>query len=393
MLGSRIDNNDLRVAWLLPDMGTGGISFQLILSEFTKAFPNTITFTGQWPGYVSGLDNKFIVEKLGAVRHIELLRAPSGYSIGFTFASPQIAQKLLLFKPHVVFANAFSLWTVLALALKAIGRWKVIITYEGGSPTYETKSPSIRLLTRRLIVKLADAFVVNSQSGKAYFTDVLNVPIERIFAKPFLVPSVKALLQGPETLKLESKSEAKRPVFLYVGQIIPRKGLNVLLEACALLKQQGYKHFTVWVVGDGEQKAELQSFANQAGLNDQIEWFGKVEYGCLGSFFQASDVFIFPTYEDIWGMVLVEAMAFGKPVLCSKAAGAVELVVHRENGLIFNPLQSSELAECMKQCICNPSSIPDMSKQIEYTMSFHSPEMAAESFREAIRYVINEIQY
>lgn len=379
---------DCRVAWLLPAMGTGGISFQHILSEFTKVFPNTVTFTGQWPGYAAGFENEFAVQEVGATRHIELAKAPNGYSVGFSYASPQIIGKLLQFKPQVVFANAFSVWTLIALVLKAIGRWKVIITYEGGSPTYESLKLSVRLLARKMMVRLADAFVVNTQSGKRYFIEVLGVPPERIFARPFLVPSVKALLQCPEQLEVTPRPDTKHPVFLYVGQIIPRKGLKVLLEACALLKQEGYTDYTLWVVGDGEQKAELQNFVEQVGLTVQVEWLGKVEYRCLGAYFQAADVFVFPTYEDIWGMVLVEAMAFGKPLICSEGAGAVEMI-KQENGLVFAPGKAEDLANCMAQLLVEPSLIPKLGEISLQIISEHTPEKAIQVFVDALDRVKN----
>jgi glycosyltransferase involved in cell wall biosynthesis len=375
---------DLRVAWLLPAMGTGGISFQHLLSEFTKIFPNTVAFTGQWPGYAAGFEHEFTVQEVGATRHIEFARAANGYSIGFSYASPQIVNKLLQFKPHIVFANAFSIWTVIALALKALGGWKVIITYEGGSPTYESPNLSARLVARQAMVRLADAFVVNSQSGKTYFTEILGVPAERIFARPFLVPSLKALLQCPPDSAEKPNLEAQRPVFLFVGQIVPRKGLKVLLEACVLLKQREYSNYTVRVIGEGEQRAELQRFVEQSGLAEQVEWLGKIEYRCLGAYFQSADVFVFPTYEDIWGMVLVEAMAFGQPVICSTGAGAAELVVDGQNGFLCSPGSVEQTAQSMQRFLEDATLIQTMGVCSLHIMTKHTVQAATYSFVKAL---------
>lgn len=381
------DMNQQRIAWLLPDMGTGGISFQHILAEFTRHYPETVVFTGQWPGYAAGFENAFQVREVGATKHLHLFRGANGYGVGFSLASPSIIQHLLKFKPQVIFANAFSMWTALALLLKPLGGWKVVIVYEGGSPTYEGQTPSLRLLARRRMVQLADAFVANSQSGKTYLTEVLGAETKRVYCQPFLVPSVQALLQCSETEIPRFETDIKCPIFLYVGQIIPRKGLKVLLEACTLLKQQGYDNYTVWIIGDGEQRSELQTLAKQCGLSDQVEWLGKVEYGCLGAYFQAADVFVFPTYEDIWGMVLVEAMAFGKPVICSKGAGAVEMIVDQINGFVYDPSKPKQLADYIKKLIDNSILITAMGKESERIMSFNTPEKAIKSFFEAIDFI------
>lgn len=372
-----------RIAWLLPDMGTGGISFQHILAEFTRHCPETLVFTGQWPGYAAGFEEAFQVREVGATKHLHLFRGANGYGIGFSLASPAIIQHLLKFKPQVIFANAFSMWTGLALLLKPLGGWKVVIVYEGGSPTYEGKTPSLRLLARRKMVQMADAFVANSQAGKAYLTQVLGAEANRVFCRPFLVPSVQALLQCPEAEAPELAPDIQRPVFLYVGQIIPRKGLKTLLEACVLLKQQGYENYTLMVVGDGEQRPELEAYAQVSGLEHQVQWIGKVPYRCLGAYFQFADVFVFPTYEDIWGMVLTEAMAFGKPVICSKGAGAVEMVKDGENGFSFEPGRPYHLTQCMYRFLADKILIQKMGKKSFQIMNQYTPKYATNSFLEA----------
>jgi glycosyltransferase involved in cell wall biosynthesis len=372
-----------RVAWLLPAMGTGGISFQHILSEFTKVFPNTVTFTGQWPGYAPGFENTFVVQEVGATRYIELGKTLNGYTIGFSYASPQIIQHLFQVKPQIIFANAFTAWTAIALLLKPIGRWKVIITYEGGSSTYESPSATIRYQARRFMVRLADAFVVNSRAGKSYLLDVLQVNPKKVFARPFLVPSLKALLHYSETEAPQLDSNLKRPIFLFVGQIIPRKGLKNLLEACLVLKQQGYKDYTLMIVGDGEQRSELEIFVQESDLQEQVTWVGKVPYHLLGAYFQFANVFVFPTYDDIWGMVLTEAMAFGTPVICSTGAGAAEMVHEAENGFVYDPEQIEQLAEKMRQFLDTPGLITQMGARSLQIMQQHSPAEATQAFVQA----------
>ncbi|NJN86707.1 MAG: glycosyltransferase, partial [Leptolyngbyaceae cyanobacterium SL_7_1] len=135
---------------------------------------------------------------------------------------------------------------------------------------------------------------------------MLGVPDAKIFARPYQVPDITALLnQSDRALP----KPAHHPVFLYIGQLIPRKGLQQLLEGCRLLKEQGSPPYTLWVIGDGAQRQELQAFTQQHHLEEVVHWLGWVEYSQLGAYLQKADVFVFPTLEDIWGMVLLEAMA------------------------------------------------------------------------------------
>lgn len=380
-----------RIAWLLPDMGTGGISFQHILSEFAQIFPKTIAFTGQWPGYAAGLEPNFSVEVVGATRYIEIIKAANGYSIGFSAASPQIVRRLWQFKPQLIFANAFTAWTLIALLLKPICRWKVIITYEGGSAIYENPNSTIRYQARRMMARLADAFVVNSRAGKTYLLDVLQVDADRVFAKPFLVPSLPTLLQSDPTEAPQIDVSVKRPIFLSVGQIIPRKGLKNLISACKILQQQGYENYTLAIVGDGEQQPELAALVKEAGLEKQVLWMGKIPYRCLGAYFQLADVFILPTYDDIWGMVVPEAMAFGKAVICSTGAGAAEMVAEDVNGFVYAPDDVERLAGYMQQFLDNPDLIKSMGDRSAQIMLEHTPKTAIDSFSKAIEFVDRHI--
>ncbi len=381
------NSNNPRLAWLLPAMGTGGISFQHLLCEFTRTFPQTIVFTGQWPGFAIGFENKFKVQKVGTTKHISLGWSSNGYGSSISLMSPKIMGHLLKFKPQVIFANAFSMWTAMALLLKPLTRWKVIIICEGISPSIDYHSSPVRLLSRRVMAKFADAFVANGQAAKDYLVDVLVAEEDRVFARPFLVPSRQAMLQCSDDEGIKVDPNLQRPIFLFVGQIIPRKGLKVLLEACSILKQQGYQDFTLLVVGDGEQRQELEEFAKNIGLDTQVRWVGRVEYRCLGQYFQAADVFVFPTYEDIWGMVLTEAMAFGKPVICSKGAQAVEMVNDRANGFTFQPGKGEHLARLMSQFLDDLILIQTMGESSLEIMSQHTSEHAINSFIEAFKYV------
>jgi glycosyltransferase involved in cell wall biosynthesis len=375
----------LRIAWLIPAMGTGGISFQHIISEFTQQFSQTIVFTGQWPGYAAGFENSFQVQEVGATKFIELAKTPNGYNLGFSYASPSIIGHLVKFKPDVIFANAFNVWTAIAIALKFLFGWKVIIIYEGGAPGIDYRNSPLRLRSRRWMVQLADAYVANGRLAQKYLVEVLTATPEKVFAKPFLVPSVKALLQYTESEQPQIDFSITKPIFLYVGQIVPRKGLKVLLDACLILQNWGYNDYTLLVVGDGEQRQELEAFASSENLDNCVKWVGKIAYGCLGAYFQASDIFVFPTYEDIWGMVLTEAMAFGKPVICSKGAKATEMVINGENGFVFEPGQSQKLAEYMGQFLENANLIEVMGNKSEQIMANHTPADATQSFIEAMK--------
>ncbi|MBF2067335.1 MAG: glycosyltransferase family 4 protein [Calothrix sp. C42_A2020_038] len=362
--------NDLRIAWLLP------VSFfywQPSLSRLTELFPQTTVFAAYWPGLAQGFENHVKVKLVGDNSNGRVKGTPN-YNKTIDSLPLSIVPELLKFKPNIIFSNSFGVWTILALLFKFLGNWRVIIAYEGSSPTVDYRNSPARLLVRKIMVKLADSYITNSQAGKKYLIEVLGASKERVFAQPYEVPNCVALLEKSEVN--EAEQQLAKPVFMFIGHIVPRKGLQFLLQACVILKQQGYENYTLLLVGDGPQRQELEAFSESHGLVERIQWVGRVEYGRLGAYFRSSDVFVLPTLEDTWGVVVQEAMIMGKPVLCSERAGANELISQGENGYVFDPEKPEQLAEIMRKFIDNPNLSDVMGKKSEQAMANITPVAA-----------------
>ncbi len=154
------------------------------------------------------------------------------------------------------------------------------------------------------------------------------------------------------------------------------------------MKKQGYTDYTILIVGEGEQQEELQQFCQENDLTDCVQWVGRVNYGQLGSYFEKADVFVLPTLEDTWGMVVLEAMILGKPILCSKFAGASELITDEKNGYCFDPESPERLAEFMLYFIKQPEQVTAMGHQSKELMNQYTPQAAAQFFNEVI-YSVN----
>lgn len=364
---------DLRIAWLLP---SAFYYWQPSISEFKKQFPQTKVFTGRWVGFARGYENTLDIEVVGTRKVFRQTSKKYGYGSGFTYLSPSIIWYLLQFRPKVIFTNSFGIWTLLALLFKVLGGWRVIIVYEGSAPGVDFLHSPVRLLVRRLMMWAAEGAISNSQAGINYLIEVLGGKKDRVFAYPFEIPSPKTWSETVTDQKL-FHLEFPSPVFLYVGRLLPRKGLYFLLEACHILKQQGHKNFTLLVVGDGEQRRELEAYCQQHHLNDCIYWIGLVAYDQLSAYFECADVVVLPTLEDTWGVVVLEAMLFGKPVFCSQGAGTAELIVNGENGYVFDPMQPHQLAELMAKAITSPAYISLMGAKSRQTMAQYTPEKAA----------------
>lgn len=366
-----------RIAWLLPTM-RGGYYWQPLLREFVKLFPETMVFTSGWPGFIPGAENAFTVRSLPGYRHVSVRRGVAHSDIGYEgyqWVSPSVIKELMKFRPQVLFTSAFGLWTACALAYKAMSGSRVIVLLDGISKT--TTNSRLRAPIRRLMARFVDGAVCNSNEGCDYLRDVVGIPAPRIARRLFYVPD-------PALLRSEPSKEGRaavRPSFLFVGQLIRRKGWNLLIEAADSLRNRGRK-LSVTIVGDGQDKHLLLDQISKLGLKEVVRAVGPVPYEQLGSYFEAADVFVLPSLEDTWGVVVSEAMACGKAILCSRFAGASELIQDGVNGYVFNPHRPGELAAFMERFIQEPELITRFGSDSRRMIADHTPQLAAERLGE-----------
>jgi len=362
----------LKIAWLLPSTF---FYWQPSICKLAEIFPDTKIFTALWCGFAPGLEDKVLVEIVGSRKEMVYAESVEGYDSKFAYLSPKIISHLLAFKPDVVFSNSFGLWTLLALLSKPLGHWRVVIAYEGSSPSVDYRNSSARLLLRRTMLSLCDACVSNSDAGRRYLVEVLDAQPDKVSVQPYEVPDA-SILRMQSDAPIVSKA-LRKPVFLFVGHIIARKGLQWLLKACLCLKQLGKTNYTIMVVGDGPQKSELEKYCATHELSDNFHWVGRVQYEALSAYFKCADVFILPTLEDTWGVVTQEAMILGLPVLCSELAGSKELIEEGKNGYCFHPENPERMAMLMARFIDEPTLADSMGSYAQNAIKQYSPEAAA----------------
>jgi glycosyltransferase involved in cell wall biosynthesis len=374
-----------RIAWLLPSM-KGGFYWQPLFREFTSLFPKTLILTGCWPGFLPGLEDVLRVRQLRGIRFVTLEQRGEGYSSGFTWASPSILWHLIRFRPRVIFVIGFNFWTLYVLALKALMGWRVILLWEGISPTIAYLDAPFRLTARRMMARNFDATITNTQEAMDYLRDVIRIPISKLLRHPYEVAELSTMRSG-RNVRNSNKVDSSLK-FLYVGQLIRRKGIHLLLRACELLVQRGLDSFSVAVVGEGEEGEELRKESARLGLEARVHWVGAINYRDLGVCYQDCDAFVLPTLEDTWALVVLEAMVAGKPVLCSKFAGAKELVHHGVNGYLFDPGNPAELADCMEHLVREPRLLAQFGQRSKEIIAPFTPQRAAEVLATCINYVL-----
>jgi glycosyltransferase involved in cell wall biosynthesis len=133
---------------------------------------------------------------------------------------------------------------------------------------------------------------------------------------------------------------------LFIGQIIHRKGLDVLVKAMTPLFAE-YGNLYLRVIGTGESINLLQDEVRSLGLQERVIFEGVMASDRIYSRLASVDVLVLPSRWDGWGMVINEAFAVGVPVIASDRCGAAELIHEGENGYVFRSEDVEDLHRCL----------------------------------------------
>ncbi len=153
--------------------------------------------------------------------------------------------------------------------------------------------------------------------------------------------------QEKEMLRRKYNLSNNSLICVSVGQFIKRKGFDVLLKGAALLPEIRF-----YIIGD-KPTAEYLEYVKSFKINN-AHFLDFMEKQDLLSFYKACDFFVFPTREDIWGLVINEAMACGLPIVSSnRSIAALELVRDGVNGFIFNSECVDEMVAKLERIVCD----------------------------------------
>ena len=366
-----------RVAYLFPSLKTGNY-WHPILSRFTQAIPRTQVYTGFWGGFSAGYENQFNLTVLGNVRFIPLQgKSSDNYVQNISYLSPKILWHLFQLKPQVIFVSAFSMWTLLVVLLKPIARWQLVMLYEGWTPTYDYQDSPLRLMLRKWVTRACDRLISNSEVGATYLKEALGAPPDRVHCIPHEVPDLSALTTKGNGIQATQKSTNGTLQLITVGQMIPRKGIDRLLQALHLLQSRGRINLHLTCVGSGDALLDLQSLSRSLQLEKMVDWVGHVPYDRIGEYLTQADVFVFPTLEDVWGMAPLEAMVWGKPIICSQYSGCAEsMIIEGKTGFQVDPNHPETIANAIEKFLDRPDWIDLMGEQAKAHISKFSPDTA-----------------
>lgn len=206
---------------------------------------------------------------------------------------------------------------------------------------------------KRFALRHADAITVNSSVTESAVRelDPGSTPVQRI---PMGV-STELLAHGAapvEDIRARYR-QGKGPLLLFVDRVVEEKGVRDLIDAVALLRGT-LPDVRALVVGEGQDRPELQAYAESAGLAAHVHFTGWVQPAEIPRYMGAADVFVGPSrraangWVEAQGLTFLEAMVAGVPVVATRLGGVVDSVQHGVTGLLVDERAPSQIADSVK---------------------------------------------
>jgi len=179
-------------------------------------------------------------------------------------------------------------------------------------------------------------------------------------------------------------NKEKEPVILLVGSNFQRKGLPLLIKAAPNVLER-YPSAQFYVIGSDPNSGKMRKLCKEEGVDNAFRFIGHVDNKKISGYYKTADVFVMPSLVEAFGVVFLESMASGTPVIGSNVGGTKELIEHYKNGLLVDPNNSDQLAEYILKLLSDRELRArvinegyetvrnyDMNNMIEETIDFYS---------------------
>ena len=213
-----------------------------------------------------------------------------------------------------------------------------------------------RASVEQRIIDSAKALVVSTHIERDDISKLYEVKGAHIEVMP---PGVDTTLFNPtdtRAARRELNLPDKRTI-LYVGRIEPLKGLDILLRAVSLLREEEENHLLI-IGGSLENDPELlrlKSLATELDISDIVTFTGAVSQERLPAYYSAADIFVLPSWYESFGLAALEAMSCGTPVVVSRVGGLTTFIEHGKTGYLVPWRCPEAFAGSMETLLENPS--------------------------------------
>lgn len=270
--------------------------------------------------------NSVVESELIPVKNIEVAVISNRFGWYDPFAANQINIALNRFQPNIVEVH-LARAAFLAGKTKSVNKWPLI------------------------------AKTHNNLNGKYYRNVDVIVPFTAQAAKPEYhcnIPQHKFAPVIPNFSRLEPVSTVVKPAriekIFAAGRFVKKKGFNFLLEALAELKPID-GNFSLQIVGDGSEFSSLMALSTELGIDDKVQFLGR--RNDIPDLMKNADLFVLPSLREPFGIIVLEAMAMGTPIIATRCEGPLE-VLDDQSAILVDKGDTASLTDGLRKAMQDP---------------------------------------
>ena len=251
-----------------------------------------------------------------------------------------------------------------------------------GSMVDTLVGPRHRLLKvcSKWLVRQCDAVLVLSSEEQDQWRDFAPGVRFEVVTNPFQPPE-PPLASPPHTRRAP-------PVVLFVGRLVPEKGIFDLLEAARRVASR--QDCVLRIAGEGSAEPAIRARVVDLGLSDSVELVGYTQGDALAELYASSDIFVLPSYREGFPTVITEAMSYGLPIVTTPIRGSVDLLTEGENVLFVPPRRPERLAQALLRLLNDAGLRADMGERNRERVKDFAPAVVVPHYVAIMRSLVSD---
>ena len=223
--------------------------------------------------------------------------------------------------------------------------------------TFPKLQPAVPLILKQ--IPQFDYFIFGSQQTKDILLETypnIQLPENKVILNAIPIEELKQ-----KAAEFKPDFETQHPVFVTVGRLHSRKGHHKLMDAHAQLLKDGFPH-KIFVIGDGEEKDNLENQAKKLGVEDTFKLLGSLLNPY--PYVKNADFFIMPSESEGWPLIIADTLILQKPIISTNVGGIPEMIEHQKNGYLIK-YSTEEIYEAMKKFLTDKNLVSEIQENLK----------------------------
>ena len=349
----------------------------------------TYIFAPQVEDYIDEEENIFRYKSVNLTKKVKYPLA-----IPLSFSAKKVITE---FNPDIIHIHhPFLLSSIAMMYGKKLGVPKILTIHTQYEQYAHYIAPFPSKITQEAIKMIVSNFAAK--------TDCITTPSESMKGLLGEYGIINRIEVVPNAVKIElfrKKNDAKcfeimkkyhlnedEKIILFVGRIASEKSIDKIIKALAIIKKRGIEKVKLLIVGDGRKLDELKSLAATLGIKDEVIFTGAVNYQEIQNYYKVAYLFTIASTTETFGIVTVEALASGLPVLAVRAPGAVDILTDGIDGKLVDD-DIEQIALALEEMIKKPELRDKLSVGAIKTSNKYSTDVISEKMLNLYHEIIN----